>query len=270
MSYERIKDYYRPIQPTVTSRGTDVIYVEYAPATPLTPFIHCIWELKTLSQLKSPFVYRVVADGCIDIFFEFTRPTESFVMGFSRSYTEFEIGNSFHFVGIRFLPSMFPQLFSVDASTLSDTYVFFNDISPSLASHLISICSESNQFEKVKKRLEDHLIELKSSVNIEKDPRLYDAIIAILQSQGLINISKDIDTGISLRQLRRLFSFYIGDSPKTFSKVVRFQNILSAKPSTESLRRNKLFYDVGYYDQAHFIKDFKNFYGVTPSHAFGR
>ena len=75
---------------------------------------------------------------------------------------------------------------------------------------------------------------------------------------------------ISPRQLRRLFEYYIGDSTKTFSKVVRFQNILKAKPSTQSLRENKLFYDTGYFDQAHFIKDFKNFYGVTPGKVFGR
>ena len=79
-----------------------------------------------------------------------------------------------------------------------------------------------------------------------------------------------MNTGVSQRQLRRLFEFYIGDTAKTFAKVVRFQNILRAKPSSQSLRQNKLFFDVGYYDQAHFIKEFKNFYGVTPSKAFGR
>ena len=86
----------------------------------------------------------------------------------------------------------------------------------------------------------------------------------------MLNVETDLNTGISPRQLRRLFEFYIGDSAKTFSQVVRFQNILRAKPSSQSLRQNKLFFDVGYYDQAHFVKEFKNFYGVTPSKAFGR
>jgi transcriptional regulator GlxA family with amidase domain len=104
----------------------------------------------------------------------------------------------------------------------------------------------------------------------DNDSRLYNAIEKILQEFGVVNIEQDLDTGISQRQLRRLFEFYIGDTAKTFAKVVRFQNILRAKPSSQSLRQNKLFFDVGYYDQAHFIKEFKNFYGVTPSKAFGR
>ena len=92
----------------------------------------------------------------------------------------------------------------------------------------------------------------------------------ILKNFGMVDVERDLNTGISARQLRRLFEFYIGDTAKTFSKVVRFQNILKSKPSSQSLRQNKLFFDSGYYDQSHFIKEFKNFYGVTPSKAFGR
>ena len=96
------------------------------------------------------------------------------------------------------------------------------------------------------------------------------AIGIILQNFGVLNIETDLDTGISPRQLRRPFEFYIGDTAKTFAKVVRFQNILRAKPSSQSLRQNKLFFDAGYYDQAHFIKEFKHLYGVSPNKAFGR
>jgi methylphosphotriester-DNA--protein-cysteine methyltransferase len=117
---------------------------------------------------------------------------------------------------------------------------------------------------------DDYFTALISKATFDDDPRFYKALAVILKNSGVLNIEKDLDTGISARQLRRLFEFYIGDSAKTFSKVVRFQNILRAKPSQQSLRENKLFYDNGYFDQAHFIKDFKNFYGVTPGKAFGR
>jgi len=96
------------------------------------------------------------------------------------------------------------------------------------------------------------------------------AVTLIVQNYGVLNVEKDLDAGLSPRQLRRLFEYYVGDSAKTFCQVVRFQNILRAKPSQQSLRESKLFYDNGYYDQAHFIKEFRNFYGVTPGKAFGR
>ncbi len=78
----------------------------------------------------------------------------------------------------------------------------------------------------------------------------------------------DLTTGLSPRQLRRIFNFYIGTTAKSFSNVVRFQYILRAKPSAQSLKDNKLYFDVGFFDQAHFIKSFKTYYGVTPSEAF--
>ncbi|MBY0427189.1 MAG: helix-turn-helix domain-containing protein, partial [Cytophagales bacterium] len=124
--------------------------------------------------------------------------------------------------------------------------------------------------EEIKATFDDYFIHLVENTTFDFDGRLYQAIEKILHAFGVINVEKDLDTGISHRQLRRLFEFYIGDSAKIFAKVVRFQNILRAKPSSQSLRQNKLFFDVGYYDQAHFIKEFKNFYGVTPSKAFGR
>ena len=124
--------------------------------------------------------------------------------------------------------------------------------------------------EEIGSLLDIYFSEVVKNRHFDNDVRLYGALQLILMKQGVLDVESDLQTGISSRQLRRLFDFYIGDTPKTFSQVVRFQNILRAKPSSQSLRQNKLFFDAGYYDQAHFIKEFKNFYGVTPGKAFGR
>ncbi|MEY8863036.1 helix-turn-helix domain-containing protein [Tenacibaculum singaporense] len=76
-----------------------------------------------------------------------------------------------------------------------------------------------------------------------------------------------MNTGLSTRQLQRVFNYYIGTTPKAFSNVVRFQQVLSEVTSAQSLKNNKLYLDLGFFDQAHFIKHFKTFYGVTPSKA---
>ena len=265
-----IRELYKPVQPTVRQSADNVIYTEFLPDIRLEKFIYCYWQLKTTQELSEQFNYRVVADGCIDIYFELNNPSENYVMGFCKKFTEFPLDNDFNYIGIRFLPTMFPQLFKINAIELSNRYEHLHLVVPRLSDFISNHFNETQQQEEIKALLDKYFLELTAKTIFEYDNRLYGALDIILRNSGVINIEKDLDTGISARQLRRLFEFYIGDTAKTFSKVVRFQNILNAKPSSQSLRQNKLFFDVGYYDQAHFIKEFKNFYGVTPGKAFGR
>lgn len=268
MDVSFIRQLYTPVQPTVKSYGK-VNYQEFLPRLQLQPFIYCYWQLKTAERLSQPFNYRVVADGCIDIFFELNEPSENFVMGFCKKYTEFKLNEEFNYLGIRFLPTMFPQMFKVDASSISNKAEKLHLILPQVTSFIQSNFNTNVDISSAIKLLDAYLLEQLSTSVFQNDSRLYNAISVIMTNYGVVDLEA-IDTGVSHRQLRRLFYFYIGDSMKTFSKVVRFQNILRAKPSTQSLRENKLFFNVGFFDQAHFIKDFKHFYGVTPSKAFGR
>jgi AraC-like DNA-binding protein len=265
-----IRQLYKPVQPVIKHTGDHITYCEFLPEPKLQPFIYCYWQLKTTQPLQDPFIYRVVADGCMDIFFEVDHPEANFIMGFCNRYTEFSLNHSFHYIGIRFLPTMFPQIFKIDASELNNRFEQLIDVIPKTAQYISDNFTPTLNKEQVIALLDKHFTDIISKSSIDADSRLYDAIHTILKSSGGLHVVSDLNTGLSPRQLRRLFEFYIGDTPKTFSKVVRFQNILKAKPSAQSLRANKLFYDAGYYDQAHFIKDFKNFYGLTPSKAFGR
>ncbi len=265
-----IRDLYTPIQPTVRQSADNVIYREFLPAPELRRYIYCYWQLKTAHPLAEQFNYRVVSDGCIDIFFEAHQSHESFVMGFCKQFTEFALPPSFNYVGVRFLPSMFPQLFKINAKELSNKFESLDNVLPHVSDFIRNHLNAEQPPDQIVNLLDAYFIEIVSKAIVDYDTRFYDAIQIILDKHGVLDVETDLDTGISSRHLRRLFEFYIGDTPKTFSKVVRFQNILRAKPSSQSLRQNKLFFDVGYYDQAHFIKEFKNFYGVTPSKAFGR
>jgi AraC-like DNA-binding protein len=265
-----IRKLYNPIQPTIKQSAEDVTYFEFLPDINLQPYIYCYWELKTKQTLNRPFNYKVVADGCIDIFFELNNTKENFVMGFCKKYTEFPLDNSFHYIGVRFLPTMFPQIFNINASELSNRFENLKIVLPKTASFITDNFEPKQNITEIKALFDNYFLEQLTKIKFNNDNRLYESINIILENFGVLNIETDLNIGISPRQLRRLFQFYIGDTAKTFSKVVRFQNILRAKPSTQSLRENKLFFDAGYYDQAHFVKDFKNFYGVTPSKAFGR
>ncbi len=267
---EKIRNLYAPIQPTVKKSGNQVSYQEFLPQTELLPFIYCYWELKTIAKLDNPFTYRVVTDGCIDIFFELHHPDNSYVMGFCKKYTEFPLESPFHYIGVRFLPTTFSQIFNIDASFLSNRFQPLSHVSPATSRFIGDYFDRDITSQQIPFIFDQYFLDAVDEKNFVLDSRLYSAIDVILKKCGIVNLATEINTGISERQLRRLFKYYIGDTPKSFSKVVQFQNILKTKPSSQSLRRSKLFYDFGYYDQAHFIKDFKNFYGVTPSRAFGR
>lgn len=267
---EQIRALYQPIQPTIRASEEEVTYREFMPSIFLQEFIYCYWQLKTRQKLSDQFNYKVVSDGCIDIFFELDNPKANFVMGFCKKYTEFSLANEFNYVGIRFLPSMFPQLFNINASDLSNKFESLGNVVPQIAMFIEERFHGELTEKEIQFKLDNYFCKMISKLDFKLDHRLYDALEIILLNYGVLNIEKDLDIGISPRQLQRLFKYYIGDTAKTFSKVVQFQNILKAKPSSQSLKKNKLFYDVGYYDQSHFIKDFKNFYGVTPSKAFKR
>src|SRR5690606_20678421 len=91
-----------------------VSYLESAPDFRLHNFIHCYWQLKSNEKLNHDYNHRVLADGCIDIFFQLENPDENFIMGFSNSFTNFSVGKSFNYIGICFLPAMFPLIFNVN------------------------------------------------------------------------------------------------------------------------------------------------------------
>lgn len=264
----KIKDLYIPSQPTVRNSKDRIGYREVFPHVSLSNHIYCYWQLVSKKPLSEPFLYRAVADGCIDIITECMSPYESRVVGFFNTYSLFPLGNSFNYIGIRFLPTAFSSLFRIDASELTNRVEHLDLVLPKVSSHIRRMVSEGHSFIELKESFDGYFLKRLGALPDHRDERLFSALLAILSSRGNLAVEKDLNVGLSSRQLRRLFTFYLGDTPKAFSKVVRFQSFLSAKPSLETLRNQKIFYDFGYFDQAHFIKDFKTFYGLPPTAAF--
>ncbi len=268
--FTHIRDLYKPIQPSASAAGDTVNYTEMLPCPALQPYIYCYWQLKATTPVAEPFPYRVVADGCMDIFFEPGNVSETWVMGISDAFTEFPLTGAFHYAGIRFLPGIFPQLYHIGADSLTNRTEALSNIDPQLALQLANRCAGVQSHEAMSLLLDEIFLELITGKIFRPDGRFYDALDLILRHNGTILLDKEVQTGISPRQLRRMFGQYVGDTPKAFSSIVRFQRILQAKPSSMSLRENKLFFDAGYYDQSHFIREFRRFYGLTPGQAWGR
>jgi len=72
--------------------------------------------------------------------------------------------------------------------------------------------------------------------------------------------------GFSERHIQKLFHDWVGLTPKSFHSVQRFNKSLELIQSTDS-SLTSIAYECRYYDQAHFIKDFKSYTGITPFQA---
>lgn len=70
---------------------------------------------------------------------------------------------------------------------------------------------------------------------------------------------------ISPRQLQRSFQENIGFSPKTYGRIIRFQKIFEYFDRNPRASMLDITYEFGYFDQSHFIREFKAFAGVKPS-----
>lgn len=94
-----------------------------------------------------------------------------------------------------------------------------------------------------------------------------EAIRQIQNANGNISMKVLADSlCISQRQFEKRFLRVVGSSPKKFSSLVRFNGLLNRQHSFTSL--TSLALDAGYFDQAHFIKDFKSYLGLTPEQFF--
>ncbi|MBI5916019.1 MAG: helix-turn-helix transcriptional regulator [Bacteroidetes bacterium] len=98
------------------------------------------------------------------------------------------------------------------------------------------------------------------------DPAMVHAVELIAQSCGTLPVEQLARRCfISRRQFLRRFEAGIGIPPKTYSRIVRFQQVFSKMDGEEAAPDwGTIAYEAGYFDQAHFINDFREFSGYSP------
>jgi AraC-like DNA-binding protein len=102
----------------------------------------------------------------------------------------------------------------------------------------------------------------------DKEYALLDHALDLLaQTHGMMRVQDlAVHLGYTRRYVDRLFQEHIGVSPKSLASILRFQEVYQGwmqHPSPTFFRDQWPAY---YYDQSHFIKEFKRFTGVTPQH----
>jgi AraC-like DNA-binding protein len=99
------------------------------------------------------------------------------------------------------------------------------------------------------------------------DPLVGGALRAICAAAGAIRVGQIArDLRVSQDTLEKRFRRIVGASPKQFASIVRLRRAVEL--SRENTTLTALAQDAGYYDQSHFIRDFRAFTGDAPSHFF--
>ncbi|MBB5396106.1 helix-turn-helix domain-containing protein [Mucilaginibacter sp. AK015] len=108
---------------------------------------------------------------------------------------------------------------------------------------------------------------LQKMSHADPDPLVVAAVTLINRHKGNIRI-RELLTILNTSQspLEKRFRRVVGTSPKKFANIVRLKHTLQEHYQGQPL--TDLGYQSGFYDQAHFIKAFKNFTGESPENFF--
>jgi AraC-like DNA-binding protein len=249
-------------------------YHEYSPHPALRDTVKCFWIHE--ATYPSETTQDITPDGCVELIFNFgspyrllttTPPTmlpAAVIVGFQNKTMPILLHGTLKVVAARLFAWGALALLQDNMNTLTDKVTALGTDWDSLMRDLKSLVTQG-EYEKATKTLEEFLI--RQALLRTYDAKLIQAAAKLLyHTKGECRIAELAEyCQVSARHLERGFRRVIGTSPKGFARTLRFveaQRRLMFDPDADLTR---LTYDCGYFDQAHFIKDFKVFAGKTPS-----
>jgi AraC-like DNA-binding protein len=252
-------------------------YQTYKPHPDLDTIVKCYWTLEVLAQ-KNTQRQLILPDGCVDMCFtlgddikrykaddDFVIQPRQMLLGQITEQFYIEPTGYVNTFAIRFYPYGFANFIDLPLNELGNKETPLNKLfgdkkTEELSQEIIQAKTTKERINIIDTFLFDRLNNKATIDSIVKST--IDTMILSKGSKPLNAILKDDLT--KRRQLERNFIKQIGLSPKQLSKVIRLQATLQMllNQTTETL--TGIAYENEYYDQAHFIKDFKEFTGVTP------
>ena len=257
-------------------------YQSFDPSPDLAAFVKCYWTL-TSPKEDAPEKQSIVPDGCMEMIFHFgdlyrqyiengdsiIQP-RCFVIGQLTRPLEIEPTGATGIFSVRFHPGGFLPFATITLKELENTAVsleqLFGNDGLELEEKILGARTTAERITLVEAFLSGRLTNAETVDRIVKS-----TVETILSLNGQLSISElSEQTNINRRQLERKFSSAIGLSPKQLSKTIRLQATLKLLLTGNFTSLSALAYEGEYYDQAHFIKDFKELTGQTPKEFFGR
>lgn len=253
-------------------------YQEIKPGARLSQYIKCYYVYESVSNVT--FEDTVFPSGCMEIIFNMG--TGTWQTAGDHDYTTTppielwgqiikplairSIGKNI-MLGVRFFPYAAGCFFNESIEKFNNQVIDFNYLAGNRAKALHDKLLETNSWDKRIVLLEDFLWTVLSYSDRKKSRiSMVNSIMHELKREDFFDNIENIASryGITSRYLQKIFLQYTGLTPKLYSKINRFQNSLTLVTKKETSLTN-IAYDCGYFDQSHFIREFKSFTGLTPS-----
>ncbi|HUF02943.1 MAG TPA: helix-turn-helix transcriptional regulator [Aridibacter sp.] len=130
-----------------------------------------------------------------------------------------------------------------------------------LRERLLASVTPSEKF-----RLVEGFLAKQRNSDTELNPCVEYAVKGIGADPSQTNLAKLSDKiGYSQKHLITMFKNNVGTTPKSYLRVIRFQRVIEQIEAVDVPDWSAIALDTGFYDQAHFINDFKSLSGFTPS-----
>ncbi len=252
-------------------------YQTYEPHIDLKLFVSCYWTLDVPKQTK-PQKQRIVPDGCIEMAFilgddvkrytsenEFILQPRAMVLGQTIEPFYIEPTGIVKTFVIRFYPYGFTYFVSEPIKNLLNKetpikQLFETETADDLEQKIIEAQNTEQRIRIIEKFLLNRLNDEKTINTIVKD-----TVDSLFLTKGNATITSIFKDELSKRrQLERNFRKQIGVSPKQLAKLIRLQTALKMLLNKKSQNLTDIALNSEYFDQAHFIKDFREFTGISP------
>ncbi len=166
---------------------------------------------------------------------------------------------------VKFTPGGFYPFVGVPVSRFSDTTVSLHDVFGAEGDSLgCAVLGESTGLSRIK-IIEDFL-RARLPEPDENLPLVTELVYAVANEREILKVQDLVDRyGMSKRTLQRLFAKYVGVSPKWVIQRYRLHEAAEKLAAGETVNQAAIALDLGYSDQAHFVRDFKAIVGVSPA-----
>jgi AraC-like DNA-binding protein len=190
------------------------------------------------------------------------------VCGQQASYYDLCPGGKTGMILVMFRPYGAGVFFKMPMLEISDQNVALEQLAgieaKEIEDRILNAANNQERIQLIEKFLTNKLIR-----NHHDQQQVKAVLYRMMQSRGQISIKELAETAcLSVKQLERKFSGSIGLNPKQFIRIVRFQHVLKIHRNGFTGSLTSLAHESGYYDQAHFIHDFKRITGSAPRKFF--